>query len=133
MIKKSVIPSKLKTADEILEDVRWWEKKRKKFNLIVFGFGFVSLIFIIPPYFFFGIAPLLFCLIGASIYFLLINLFYSLSWGIEIFNHIYFEGRIKLQINRKLLFHIFAWGMGIITLLLGVLLGAWGSYNFDLG
>lgn len=79
----------------LTNSVKWWEKRRPIFNLIVGFTGVITLLIVAK---FFGKEEF----IGLIIYGLVVNLFYSLGILLELFDYYYFNNRIGLKRFRVL-------------------------------
>ena len=88
-----------KEQSALRTSLKWWEKRRIWFNLLVGISGIVGIMCYAP---FFGLIDMIFILT----YGIIANLFYSIGFVLEALNLHYLEGKINLKANRILLFII---------------------------
>ncbi len=102
----------------ILNDiVRWWEKKRFWYNIVVGIIGF---------FFIFNItgAPNLYEILAILIWGLGANIFYSVGILLEVFDQYYLKGKLKLR-SFRMAFFIFGLLVSCCVTIINILL----SYN----
>jgi len=91
----------LKNEDSrIISNVKWWESRRLLFNIIVGLSGMLAGLSIYTlDDFFIGIWFVLF-------YGIIVNLFYTLGWVLEVLNIIYFDGKYSVGEIKGALFFV---------------------------
>ena len=107
--------------DELFSSVRWWEKKRILFNIIVIGTQLFVMLVMLNETTLFGIPS---AIINSLFYLLAANLFYCLGWGLEILSSHYLPGRELSKDRRSALFVLGLVFSTLITL---------GAYSLTLG
>ncbi|MBL7725005.1 MAG: hypothetical protein JNK27_12700 [Chitinophagaceae bacterium] len=110
-----------KEERSLLAAFAWWEKRRLIYNLIVGATGIICLA-VLSLFSFLGLSDL----VGILIYGIIVNLFYSCGFLIEIASRHYFKSKIDFSEKRKILF-----GIGLVLSILITIILSFG-YAFIL-
>ncbi len=104
-----------KQYKQLLLALRWWEKKRLVFNIIVGVVGFLGLGLVSVRMF-----PIEFA--GIIFWGLFLNLCYSLGFLFEVFDAYYFKGKLRLYRFRLIFFIVGTLSAVLVTFLGSILL-----------
>ncbi|MFT5820629.1 MAG: hypothetical protein ACI8ZM_001874 [Crocinitomix sp.] len=100
---------------ELLLALRWWEKKRITFNIVIGIAGMVSILLA-------GMQMYYADFIGVVFWALFFNLCYSIGFLLEAFDAYYFKGKLQLFRFRLLFFIAGLLSVTLITLIVPLLL-----------
>jgi len=101
-----------------IENVRWWERNRWVYNLVVLVSGSI------PIYNDIASLQNFDTIVFIIIYAFLANICYCLGWGIDLLGAYYFKYRFNGQVTRMLLLVLGTVGAFLLTLLLSFLFRA---------
>ncbi|MEZ4686473.1 MAG: hypothetical protein R3B47_10525 [Bacteroidia bacterium] len=89
--------------ESIKDIVRWWEKRRIRFNLAVGITGLFALL-LFTSYMFFYSPGLAFYVFGILFYGIIANVFYTLGWASDIYSKVLLNDRLQLTRYKNALF-----------------------------